>query len=346
MLLVKFSKDMLWKGIIEDLFEDFLHFFFSDYVHQIDFSKPYEFLDKELQEIVPASETKNRRADLLVKVFLKNGEEKWLLIHIEVQGYVDKDFALRMYTYYYRSFDRFNKKITALAILTDENENFRLTCYEEKTWNTKIRYDFEMFKLLDYDESYFSNSDNPFASVMLAARSHLKNNSLKTDEDLLSLKVRLFRTMFEKGHDKSKIRSIANFIKIYATFKRKDFLIKLNEEISRITKNKSTMGLIEAIAQETIRVNREDAMNQGIEKGERRKTRNMIAKCLNQELSIELICNIADVSEEQFEIFKQEILIEKALKKGDNVKVIMDDLNVTEEQILMIKKDLEKFKEN
>ena len=42
------SKDILWKGIIEDLFEDFLLFFYSDKVHEIDFDKGFEFLDKEL----------------------------------------------------------------------------------------------------------------------------------------------------------------------------------------------------------------------------------------------------------------------------------------------------------
>ena len=39
----------------------------------------------------------NRRADLLIKVPLKNGQEKWILLHIEVQGYQDKDLPRRMF---------------------------------------------------------------------------------------------------------------------------------------------------------------------------------------------------------------------------------------------------------
>ncbi|MFK4997608.1 hypothetical protein ACI2OX_09010 [Bacillus sp. N9] len=32
-------------------------------------------------------------ADQIVKVYLKDGKEKWLLIHIEVQGDDDPDFS-------------------------------------------------------------------------------------------------------------------------------------------------------------------------------------------------------------------------------------------------------------
>ena len=143
---IGYRKDLMWKGIIEDLFDDFLYFFFPDFVKEVDFTKPFEFLDKELQQLYPEAEGDNRRADLLVKVFLKSGEETWLLIHIEVQGYIDKTFPLRMFIYNYRSFDRYQKPIVALAILTDENNNFRPAYYEQKKWNTTLRYDLTIYK--------------------------------------------------------------------------------------------------------------------------------------------------------------------------------------------------------
>jgi hypothetical protein len=48
------------------------------------------------------AEIGKRLADVLVKVFLKDGSEKWLLIHIEVQGYYEKEFGRRMFIYNYR----------------------------------------------------------------------------------------------------------------------------------------------------------------------------------------------------------------------------------------------------
>ena len=49
------TQDKLWKAIIEEFFSDFLHFFFKDYVHLVDFEKGFEFLDKELQQLYPES---------------------------------------------------------------------------------------------------------------------------------------------------------------------------------------------------------------------------------------------------------------------------------------------------
>ncbi len=38
------GKDTLWKAIIEDLIEEFLHFFFPENVDQIDFERGFTYL--------------------------------------------------------------------------------------------------------------------------------------------------------------------------------------------------------------------------------------------------------------------------------------------------------------
>ncbi len=105
------TKDILWKGILEDLFEEFLLYFYPESNEIFDFSKGFEFLDKELEQLMFPSSTKYRIADKLVKVHTIEGEEKWVLIHLEVQGYEDKQFAERMFTYYYRIWDKYQQKI-------------------------------------------------------------------------------------------------------------------------------------------------------------------------------------------------------------------------------------------
>jgi hypothetical protein len=114
------SQDTIWKEAIEQYFEDFLLFFFPDIREDVDLERGYQFLDKELAEIIGEGETGQRFADCLIKVFLKNGLERWLVIHIEVQGYLDPDFARRMFIYNYRTFDRYNVdfwKITLVKAL-------------------------------------------------------------------------------------------------------------------------------------------------------------------------------------------------------------------------------------
>ena len=115
-------KDILWKAIIEELIDDFILFFFSEYAHLIDFESGFEFLDKELQQIFPESETDRRHADKLIKAKLKDGSIVYFLIHIEVQGYAkSKISALLDFIRYYVNFtnsefsSKFEEEIDSLT---------------------------------------------------------------------------------------------------------------------------------------------------------------------------------------------------------------------------------------
>jgi hypothetical protein len=114
-LIQKVSQDDLWKAVIEDLFEDFVLFFVPALYTEIDFSKQYSFLDKELSKISIKSKNGKKIPDKLVRVHLKSGKEQWILIHIEVQGYEDIDFSERMFKYFYRIYDKSFKNILSLV---------------------------------------------------------------------------------------------------------------------------------------------------------------------------------------------------------------------------------------
>jgi hypothetical protein len=113
--LQKQEYDSPWKQIIEDFLESFLEFFFPRLHADIDFSRGYEIKSRELYKLLKEQEIGKRYADGLIKVYLKNGSERWLLIHIEVQNYREKDFARRMFVYYYRIFDRYNHQVISLV---------------------------------------------------------------------------------------------------------------------------------------------------------------------------------------------------------------------------------------
>jgi hypothetical protein len=53
------SKDTLWKGIIENLVDDFIRYFFPNYFEEIDFERGFEFLDTELQKLMPDNPAKS-----------------------------------------------------------------------------------------------------------------------------------------------------------------------------------------------------------------------------------------------------------------------------------------------
>jgi hypothetical protein len=74
------KQDSSWRKILDKLLPEFLAFYFREIFQAIDFSKGFEFFDKELQKILPQEDdTGQRVVDKLVKVFLLDGSEKWLL---------------------------------------------------------------------------------------------------------------------------------------------------------------------------------------------------------------------------------------------------------------------------
>ncbi|MCA1596239.1 MAG: hypothetical protein LC772_07425, partial [Chloroflexi bacterium] len=87
--------DSPWKLMLERYFPSFLAFFFPLVYKDIDWARSYEFLDTELKEVVRDARLGRRLVDKLVKVWLLSGDEAWVLIHIEIQGQVDRTFPER-----------------------------------------------------------------------------------------------------------------------------------------------------------------------------------------------------------------------------------------------------------
>ncbi len=117
--------DSPWKEVLDLYFRQFLAFFFPEIERDIDWSRGYQSLDKELPQFERDSATGGRYADKLFRVWRLNGEERLVFIHIEVQGTPDSEFPRRMYIYNYRIFDRHRKSVASLAILADEDPNWR-----------------------------------------------------------------------------------------------------------------------------------------------------------------------------------------------------------------------------
>ena len=60
-----------------------------------------------------------------MKVWLEDGGELYVVIHVEVQGQHDAEFPLRMYIYNYRLFDRHKLPVVSLAVLCDDSAGWR-----------------------------------------------------------------------------------------------------------------------------------------------------------------------------------------------------------------------------
>jgi hypothetical protein len=255
--------DILWKGLIEDIFPSFIPFFLPKHTHLFDLEKPVEFLDKELQQLFPQEKDLQhpRFVDKLVKMFTLNGKEQWVLIHIEVQGQRNEDFAKRMFTYFYRILDRYGVAVTAIALFTDENPAFQPYEYVYNFAGTHNVYQFNIYKVLQQDELALAQSSNPFAIAVLTVLLALKKKQLP-DENLLQLKVALYRQLRTKNFSQPVARSLFFFLERYVHFDKPELRDKFEKEIDLINRNKEPMGIEEIVKQMIA----EEAREEGEEK--------------------------------------------------------------------------------
>lgn len=259
--------DVLWKGILEDVFDDFLRFLNPDADSLLDLDKRFEFLDKELQQVFPPEndEFSPKVVDKLVKVFTKNGDEKWILVHVEIQGQYHHDFASRMFRYYYRLIDKYNKPITAYVIFTEASSKTRPDCFELDFMGTSLKYTFNTYKIASQSDEELLANENPFALVVLTAKTALAGSGIKSslerDELLLNLKLVLAKQLLIRQIPKEKIRVLMNFLRYYTRFENSEITRKFEQEVEALTERSNTMGLEELLL--------DRATKEGVEKGKK-----------------------------------------------------------------------------
>jgi hypothetical protein len=149
---------------------------------------------------------------VLVKVWRKNGQERWLLIHIEIQGWPEEEFAQRLFVYHYRIFDRYNRQVVTLVVLADDRPNWRPDRFVYDLWGCSMDFRFPSIKLLDFvgREAILEASENPFA---LLTRAHLATLQTRQDEaSRHAWKVRLVRELYERGLSRDDVLQLFRII--------------------------------------------------------------------------------------------------------------------------------------
>ena len=266
--------DLLWKSVLEEIFDDFLRFFFPNADELFDLSRKIVYLDKEFDLLVPTEKNGAkgvRYVDKLAKVFLKNGGERWIAVHVEVQHRKDgEDLSARMLKYWYLIKDKHHVSITALAILTDASSSFRPEAYVEEYLGTKLTYEFNTYKILDQNEDELRANPNPFALVILVVLMAIKR---KDADDLILKEIKhdLIKELIGRKVSRQKRRGILNFIKYHVNFKNPEMMVIFESEYQELLGRSTTMGTEEYLLQkrydEGIQYGMKTGMKTGIKTG-------------------------------------------------------------------------------
>jgi hypothetical protein len=214
--------DSPWKETLHHFFRAVLAFFFPDLHDGIDWSKGYEALDKEFQQIVADARAGRGLADKLFKVWRTDGREVWLLVHVEVQARAERRFGRRMFRYNIRCFELYDRPVVSLAILCDDRPTWRPRGFSYGGWGSRTGIRFPTVKLLDYADraAELAASTNPVAQVVLA---HLEARATRNlPEGRRAAKVRLVKGLYDRGWSAADVRQLFRLI---------DWLMELPKEL-------------------------------------------------------------------------------------------------------------------
>jgi hypothetical protein len=222
--------DSNWKFLIVKYIFQFIEFFIPDLYADIDTTRKPVFLDNELQTIWRSMKTGLKMTDKLVQVWLKNGEERLILVHIEVQARFETLFSKRMFTISYRILDKYKVEPVSLAVFVDTPIPAKFDTYEHTTYGTETRFKYNAYKIIDQIETELLKRDhNLFALVVLANLRTIQTKPKEVEQkeiaafDRLTFKKHLFNLLKERNFEPEIYHDLLNFI---------NYLMILPEELT------------------------------------------------------------------------------------------------------------------
>ena len=246
--------DSPWKDYLSKYLQQVFDLLFPFTSAKIDWSRGFEFLEQELRQLVPDSERAKRIADALVKVYLHNGNEQWVLIHIEVQGQRDVTFPERMFISYYRIFDKHKQRVAGFAIFSDDDLNWHPTTFFSELLDAYVEYRFNTAKLIQLTPESLEESTNPFAWIVLAHRAAQQTS--KNVQARLRTKIRLTQQLADKRYSLDAIYDLYRFM---------DWVMQL--PAAEALQYKAELRKLESEPMKYISSIEQMALAEGIEKG-------------------------------------------------------------------------------
>ncbi|PXX78006.1 cytosolic protein [Rivihabitans pingtungensis] len=257
--------DSPWKEAVESYFPEFIEFYFPDAHRQIDWACGYQFLDQELRAVVQDAELGKRFVDKLAKVALRDGSERWVYVHLEVQGSAQAEFAERMFVYNYRLYDRYRQPVASLAVLADSSANWRPNHFGFAVLGCEHELRFPAVKLLDYtnQQDQLYQNPNPFALVTLA---HLLTQATRQDMNArFAAKWKLVQLLYQRGWDKQQVIDLFSVL---------DWMMRLPEQLKRslwhnieVLEEQEKMRYVTSVEQIGIEKGLLQGMQQGMQRG-------------------------------------------------------------------------------
>ena len=214
--------DVRWKELIHIFTKEFIAFFLPTLYPLVNFKKPPEFLEQELQKLFADEERTGKKiSDKLIKLYLKNEQEHFVLFHVEVEGDAPKTYPKEVYKYFYRILDRHeNIPVTTLVVYVGDKVPKQHNVYRLGFHGTELTFKFNTYIVKEQQEKDLLALNNVFALAILANLYVLQ--SKHQYEKRFLLKTKLIDLLLQKKYSTQTIIGLFVFIK---------YLMRLPEEL-------------------------------------------------------------------------------------------------------------------
>ena len=203
--------DRLFKELLETFFSEFVEIFFPQVYEAIDLEH-IQFLKQEFFTDVTRGD--KHLVDILVQTRLKE-EPGIILVHVESQASVERDFAERMFVYFSRLYQKHRCRILPIAVFSypqkhDEPDYFKL----EFPFMQVLDFRFLILELRKHNWRNYIRSNNPVAAALLSKMGYQKKERVQVKLEFLRMLVRM-------ELDPARTTLLTGFFETY---------LKLNEE--------------------------------------------------------------------------------------------------------------------
>ena len=269
--------DSIWKDFIAEFWRDILEKFMPSLYDKADLTREPENLDKELRDLMPEEpKAPARYVDTLMKIFLKDGKEEWVLLHVEIQGRGGENISRRMFRYYCLIFTHHDVNPAALAILTAKRPKSEGEpgIYKAGVFGTIVEYKYNVIKAYELDDEELKAGNSIvdlFVYAVKIAYKHRKSNKQK----LGYMKI-IVELLAKKGWEKFRRRRFIIYLERVMHLSNTDYRIKFREMADETFKEGVNRMRYKTVTEEIFEEGIAEGLAEGFVKGRDKTLRAMV----------------------------------------------------------------------
>lgn len=275
--------DLLFKKLLKHHFKLFIKAYEPKLFAVLDFST-FEFLSEEI--ILNAFDYEKRILDLVAKVKLKSTGEP-IIIHVEPQSYVQKDFSERMFFYASALYHQLNLPIISIALFSfDElwtKDQYKMEVFDYKTFE----FNYQLLHLASLHWRDFLHQENPVSATLMCLKEH-------DFSERVAMKVEFYRILERSNVNKQQGKFLLRFFDTYLPFSKEEE----DEVMERLKQDEETFDInslpigIEERAREVGKINEKE---------------NIAKNMLKEGFSLEKIVKITELDADRVKELKKQV---------------------------------------